>query len=115
MAKRVNEGIPVNTAEMLAIMLALQWAEETKKMLIKKIIIMICSDCSSSLVTLQFSHSERWKRHSKRSKTSTFLSSDWPVGSFSMGTSTQERHPIAVKGTHEVARTAARYSWYTAE
>lgn len=87
MAKRVNEEIPVNTGEMLAIMLALQWAEETKKMLIKKI-IMICSDCGSSLVSLQFSHSERWKRHSKRSKTSTFLSSDWPVGSFSMGTST---------------------------
>lgn len=83
---------------------------------VNKKILIICSDCSSSLVTLQFSHSERWKGHSKRSKTSTFLSSDdWPVGSFSMGTSTQERHPTAVKGTREVARTAVRYSWYTAK
>lgn len=46
MAKRVNEGISVNTGEMLAIMLAFQWAEEAKKMLIKNI--------NNDLLRLQF-------------------------------------------------------------
>lgn len=45
--KRVNEGLSVYTGEMLALLLALRWIEDTRPLR-----AIICSDSSSSLTSL---------------------------------------------------------------
>lgn len=51
--KMITEGVSVYTGEMLAIMFALQWIEDTRPLR-----AIICSDSSSSLDSLQNSHSD---------------------------------------------------------
>lgn len=51
--KRISEGLSVYTGEMIAILLAVQWTEETRPLR-----TIICSDSSSSLASIQFSQSE---------------------------------------------------------
>uniref|UniRef100_A0A1A8H245 RNase H type-1 domain-containing protein n=1 Tax=Nothobranchius korthausae TaxID=1143690 RepID=A0A1A8H245_9TELE len=51
--KRVGDGLSVYTGEMLAILLAVHWVEENRPLF-----SVICSDSSSSLTSLQCSHSE---------------------------------------------------------
>lgn len=51
--KRINNGLSVFTGEMLALLLAVQWVEENKPLR-----TIICSDSSSSLISLDNNHSE---------------------------------------------------------
>ncbi|XP_037531102.1 uncharacterized protein LOC119408373 [Nematolebias whitei] len=51
--KRITNEVSVYTGEMLAVLLAVQWVEETRPL--KTI---ICSDSSSTLISLQNSHSD---------------------------------------------------------
>ena len=52
MFQRISDNVSVYTGEMLAILLAVQWIEE-----IRPLRVIICSDSTSSLVSLQNSHS----------------------------------------------------------
>jgi ribonuclease HI len=51
--KRTSNNISVYTREMLAILFAMQWVEE-----IRPLRVIICSDSSSSLISLQIKHSD---------------------------------------------------------
>ena len=51
--KRVNDEVSVYTAEMIAILLAIHWVEETRP-----VSVIICSDSSSVLTSLQSSKSD---------------------------------------------------------
>lgn len=51
--KRISDNVSVYTVEMLAILLAVQWIEE-----IRPLRVIICSDSTSSLISLQSSHSD---------------------------------------------------------
>ena len=51
--KRVNNEISVYTGQLLAILLAVQWVEDTRLLR-----LVICSDSSSALKSLQFNHSD---------------------------------------------------------
>ena len=51
--KRVNNEISVYTGELLAILVAVQWVEDTRPLR-----LVICSDSSSALKSLQFNHSD---------------------------------------------------------
>lgn len=51
--KRITDGLSVYTGEMLAILLALQWVEE-----LRPLRAVICSDSSSSLISIQNNKSE---------------------------------------------------------
>ncbi|XP_053089092.1 uncharacterized protein LOC113540370 [Pangasianodon hypophthalmus] len=52
-SKRITDCLSIYTGEMIAILLALQWVEENKPMR-----TLICSDSSSSLITIKTCHSE---------------------------------------------------------
>jgi ribonuclease HI len=51
--KKLNEGISVYTAEMIALLGAVEWIEE-----VRPLRAVICSDSSSSLISLKRNHSE---------------------------------------------------------
>uniref|UniRef100_A0A8C2HUK7 Uncharacterized protein n=1 Tax=Cyprinus carpio TaxID=7962 RepID=A0A8C2HUK7_CYPCA len=51
--KRISDELSVYTGEMIAILLAIQWIEE-----IRPLKSVVCSDSSSSLASIQYSHSE---------------------------------------------------------
>lgn len=75
--------ILVYTEEMLAILLALQCVDE-----VEPLTMVMCSDSSSSLFTLQHSHSESRKYFYRNTVSSVQSSDEGPVGSAYMGTST---------------------------
>lgn len=53
MGNRISDGLSVYTGEMIAILLAVQWVED-----VRPLHAVICSDSSSSLVSLQHCHSD---------------------------------------------------------